>query len=50
MQWAPTLCDEGLHLLSKMLVYEPSRRITAKEALCHPYFRDIHMLLTRRMA
>lgn len=28
----------GLDLLSKMLVYEPARRICAKQALTHPFF------------
>mmetsp|Transcript_59812 Transcript_59812/g.133259 ORF Transcript_59812/g.133259 Transcript_59812/m.133259 type:complete len:310 (-) Transcript_59812:619-1548(-) len=28
----------GLDLISRMLAYEPSRRISAKEALVHPYF------------
>lgn len=47
-QWAPidprdyireeSIDDQGLDLLKKMLVYEPSRRITAKQALQHPYF------------
>jgi len=31
----------GLDLLEKMLTYEPSRRISAKEALSHPYFNDL---------
>ena len=30
--------DQGMDLLKKMLEYEPSRRITAKQALQHPYF------------
>lgn len=35
------LCPKGLDLLSRMLVYEPSRRISAQEALLHPYFDDL---------
>ncbi|XP_067908553.1 cyclin-dependent kinase 1 [Heterodontus francisci] len=31
----------GLDLLAKMLVYDPARRISAKEALRHPYFDDL---------
>ncbi|TPX31035.1 hypothetical protein SmJEL517_g05547 [Synchytrium microbalum] len=29
---------DGLDLLKRMLVYEPGRRISAKQALAHPYF------------
>jgi len=32
------LCNEGWHLMSKLLLYDPERRITAREALAHPYF------------
>jgi cyclin-dependent kinase 8/11 len=32
--------DYGFQLLSQMLDYDPSRRITADEALQHPYFMD----------
>lgn len=32
---------DGLDLLQKMLIYEPGKRISAKQALLHPYFRDI---------
>ncbi|KAG5448245.1 Cell division protein kinase 1 [Clonorchis sinensis] len=33
--------DLGLSLLQAMLIYEPSRRITARDALLHPYFADL---------
>ena len=32
----------AVDLLEKMLVYEPSRRISAREALSHPYFDEIN--------
>jgi len=35
------LDSNGLDLLSKMLTYEPSKRISAKAALEHPYFEDL---------
>ncbi|GCB63988.1 cyclin-dependent kinase 1 [Scyliorhinus torazame] len=31
----------GLDLLAKTLIYNPARRISAKEALRHPYFDDL---------
>jgi cell division cycle 2-like protein len=34
------LSDKGLDLLQKLLTYNPEKRITAKEALCHPYFEE----------
>ena len=34
------LCQQSLQLLERMLTFDPSRRITAAEALQHPYFRD----------
>lgn len=48
-KWAPKpleeildcICDDGMDLLKKMLVYEPSKRISAREALKHPYFKGI---------
>eukprot|EP00736_Rhodelphis_marinus_P007450 Rmarinus@m.27651 len=35
------LDDKGLDLLSQMLIYDPSKRISAKGALNHPYFDDL---------
>ncbi|GAB6028394.1 Cell division protein kinase 1 [Chamberlinius hualienensis] len=31
----------GLELLRKMLIYDPAQRISAKEAVAHPYFDDV---------
>jgi len=36
----PNLDDQGLDLLSQMLILDPSQRITAKRALLHPYFEN----------
>ncbi|CAN1340523.1 Cyclin-dependent kinase B2-1 [Linum perenne] len=37
----PTLDKDGLDLLTQMLKYDPSKRITAKNAMEHPYFNDV---------
>lgn len=36
----PVLSELGLKLLKAMLVYDPARRISAAEALHHPYFSE----------
>lgn len=39
----PVETDEyAIDLLSKMLVFDPDKRITAAEALKHPYFEEFH--------
>lgn len=37
----PTLEKSGIDLLSKMLCLDPSKRVTAREALEHEYFKDL---------
>lgn len=37
----PGLDPLGLDLLQKMLIYDPTRRITAMDALSHPWFVDV---------
>mmetsp|Transcript_10772 Transcript_10772/g.15192 ORF Transcript_10772/g.15192 Transcript_10772/m.15192 type:complete len:123 (+) Transcript_10772:979-1347(+) len=37
----PTLDVHGVDLLSRMLLFDPTRRITAQEALEHPFFHDL---------
>ncbi|KEG10813.1 putative protein kinase [Trypanosoma grayi] len=33
--------DDGVDLLRKLLQYEPSHRLTAHEALCHPFLKNV---------
>jgi len=35
------LDQNGLDLLAKMLIYNPPKRISAREAMTHPYFDDL---------
>ncbi|KAJ3696894.1 hypothetical protein LUZ61_000599 [Rhynchospora tenuis] len=37
----PTLSEAGFDLLNKLLTYDPERRISAEEALSHPWFSEV---------
>ncbi|XP_021748118.1 mitogen-activated protein kinase homolog MMK2-like [Chenopodium quinoa] len=38
----PNASPLAIDLLEKMLVFDPSKRITVHEALCHPYLAPLH--------
>ena len=38
------LDKSGLELLNMMLRYDPNQRITARQALKHPYFKDLPIM------
>jgi len=40
-QIVPGLCADGQDLFMRMLTYDPSKRISGKDALCHKYFAGI---------
>lgn len=44
----PALEPLGIDLLEKMLKYEPSQRISAKDALSHEYFVGLDPAITGR--
>jgi len=37
----PTLDADGLDLLARMVAYEPSKRISARAAMAHPWFDSL---------
>ncbi|KAA8516085.1 hypothetical protein F0562_019264 [Nyssa sinensis] len=38
----PNMSPGAVDLLEKMLVFDPNKRITVDEALCHPYLAPLH--------
>ncbi|XP_065174346.1 cyclin-dependent kinase 2-like [Sycon ciliatum] len=42
-QAIPEMTDSSLDLFQRFLCYEPCRRISAKQALAHSYFRQVHL-------
>ncbi|KAJ6805844.1 mitogen-activated protein kinase 6 [Iris pallida] len=40
----PEMSPEAIDLLERMLVFDPSRRITVDEALHHPYLASLHSI------
>ncbi|CAG8568389.1 14141_t:CDS:2, partial [Ambispora leptoticha] len=44
------LSENGLDLMQKMLTYDPAKRITAEEALKHPYFTQVLQKIIQRPA
>ena len=42
-QLIPHASPECVDLMMKMLAYDASERITAREALRHPYFREVRL-------
>ncbi|OWM85293.1 mitogen-activated protein kinase homolog MMK2-like [Punica granatum] len=38
----PNMSSKAVDLLDKMLVFDPTKRITVDEALCHPYLSSLH--------
>lgn len=37
----PGVSEEGIDLIERLLAYDPDERLTAREALRHPFFREI---------
>lgn len=38
----PNASADALDLMQKLLVFNPNKRLTAEEALSHPYVKDFH--------
>ncbi|KAJ8960139.1 hypothetical protein NQ318_003858 [Aromia moschata] len=39
-QICPNICENAIDLIMSMLTFNPNKRITALEALNHPYFKE----------
>ena len=38
----PGIEPDALDLIKKLLEYDPEKRLSASQALKHPYFKDLH--------
>ena len=38
--------DDAIDLVSKMLIYEPTKRIDPFDAMVHPFFDDLRFVVT----
>lgn len=38
----PSMDEQALDLIKRMLVFNPKNRITVEEALAHPFLKDFH--------
>lgn len=38
----PGIEKDALDLMKKLLTYDPSQRLSAAEALEHPFFKELH--------
>ena len=38
----PSCSSQAIHLVSQMLMFDPSKRITVEQALEHPYLASLH--------
>lgn len=41
----PIPCQEGINLLDQLLVYDHEQRLTAREAMMHPFFDDVREIV-----
>jgi serine/threonine protein kinase len=41
----PQLNPEGIDLLAKLMIYKPDERLTALQAIKHPFFRNVEIVV-----
>lgn len=40
-KWCPTLDEQGRDLVARLMKFDPCERISAKDAMEHPWFDDL---------
>ena len=48
-RFLPNVSNECIDLIQQMLIYDPEKRITAKQALNHSYFKDLNEQEQKKM-